>query len=110
MFSDDRPLVQAGVPDEVIKEVTTRTPGYNSWQQETWLCCCNDACEFHGDSPAEELFGLRGDALGEILSDWGWKESNWQQFIRNYQPGGNPAVYKFACRHCGKLKYGVDFT
>src|SRR5690348_13816236 len=37
MFSDGHPLAEAGVPDEVVEEVTKRTPGYNSWQQEVWL-------------------------------------------------------------------------
>jgi len=110
MFCDDHPLAQAGLSDAVIEEVSKRTPGYDSWQQEVWLCCCNDACEFHGDAPLEELSALRGDALAEVLSDWSWKEKNWQQFVQHYQPGGNPTVYKFVCRHCGKHKYGVDFT
>jgi uncharacterized protein CbrC (UPF0167 family) len=59
MFSDDHPLAQAGVPDEVIEEVARRTPGYNSWQQEVWLSCCDDACQFHGDAARSELQALR---------------------------------------------------
>jgi uncharacterized protein len=110
MFSDDSPLVQAGVPEEVVEEVTKRTPGYNSWQQETWLSCCNDACEFHGDAPRAELQALQGDGLARTLAAWGWKERNWPQFIQHYQAGGNPAVYKFCCHHCGVVKYAVDFT
>ena len=113
MFSDDHPLAQAGVPDEVIEEVTLRTPGYNSWQQEEWLSCCNDACEFHGDALQAELQALKGDALARVLTDWKWKERDWPrfvQFVQNYRPGGNPAVYKFRCRHCGVIKYAMDFT
>jgi hypothetical protein len=110
MFSDDRPLAQAGLPDEVIEEVTRRTPGYNSWQQEIWLSCCNDACEFHGDAPCDELQALQGDALARTLAAWEWRERNWPQFVQHYKPGGNPAVYKFRCRHCGVMKYAVDFT
>ena len=113
MFSDADPLAQAGVPDEVIEEVTKRTPGYNSWQQEVWLSCCNDACEFHGDAPRNELHALQGEALAKTLTAWNWRERDcqrWPQFAQQYQPGGNPAVYKFVCRHCGAVKYAVDFT
>jgi uncharacterized protein CbrC (UPF0167 family) len=51
MFSDDTPLAEANLSGEIIDEVTLRTPGYNSWQQEVWLSCCEDACEYHGDAP-----------------------------------------------------------
>jgi uncharacterized protein CbrC (UPF0167 family) len=110
MFSDDHPLVKAGVSDQVIEEVTRRTPGFNSWQQETWLSCCGDACEFHGDAPRAELQALQGDDLARTLSDLGWgkQEQHWPQFIQNYRPGGDPAVYKFVCRHCHITKYAVD--
>jgi uncharacterized protein len=110
MFSDDHPLAQAGVPNEVIEEVTRRTPGYNSWQQEVWLSCCGDACEFHGDAPCAELQDFKGDALARTLAAWEWRERDWPQFVQHYEPGGNPAVYKFRCRHCGFNKYAVDFT
>jgi uncharacterized protein CbrC (UPF0167 family) len=110
MFSDDHPLVEAGVPGEVIEEVTKRTPGYNSWQQEAWLSCCKDACEFHGDAPQSELQALQGDAVVRTLVAWEWRERDWLQFVQHYQPGGNPAVYKFVCRHCGTIHYALDFS
>src|SRR3954462_8563031 len=34
VFSDEQPLVRAGVPRAIILEVTRKTPGYNSWQQQ----------------------------------------------------------------------------
>ena len=94
VFSDDHPLIQAGVPDAVVEEVTRRTPGFSSWQQEVWLSCCGDACEFHGDAPHAELQALRGDDLARTLADFAWREEHWPQFIQTYHPGGNPAVYK----------------
>lgn len=109
-FSDDHPLALAGLSYEVIDEVTRRTPGFNSWQQEVWHSCCQDACEFHGDAAPEELHALHGEALARTLKAWGWREKNWPGFVQNYQPGGNPAVYKFVCRHCLMPKFAVDFT
>lgn len=33
-FADSYPLFQAAIREEVIEEVSLRTPGYISWQQE----------------------------------------------------------------------------
>jgi uncharacterized protein CbrC (UPF0167 family) len=110
VFSDGAPLVQSGVSTDVVEEVTQRTPGYVSWQQETWLCCCGDACEFHGDAPRKELAAFSGQPLADLLTEWGIDTGTWQRMLAGYEPGGNPAVYKFRCRHCGRLRYGLDFT
>ena len=49
-YTDDHPLIEAGLPESIIEEVTQRTPGYHSWQAEEWKCCCSDACEYHGNA------------------------------------------------------------
>src|SRR5436305_7786129 len=110
MFSDAHTLIEEGVPDKVVEEVTRRTPGYDSWQQEVWLACCGDACEFHGDVSRAELQALSGNILDKILAEWEWSSSEWAEFIKHYQPGGDPAVYKFVCRHCEQPQYSLDFT
>src|ERR1700744_1794087 len=63
MFSDDSPLLDADMPEAVVEEVTRRTPGFTSWQQEVWLCCCDDACAFHGDATRAQLTALKGAPL-----------------------------------------------
>jgi uncharacterized protein CbrC (UPF0167 family) len=108
VFSDAEPLAQAGVPMATIKEVTERTPGYISWQQEVWLSCCGDACEFHGDAPKQELDALTGEPLASLFSECGIDRITWDKILKSYQPGGNPAVYRFRCRHCGQVRYGFD--
>jgi len=67
IFSDDHPLIKAGVPASVVEEVTRRTPGFTSWQQDEWLCCCGDACEFHGDPSRAHLAALP-TPLEEVVS------------------------------------------
>lgn len=107
-FSDDYPLQD--LAEEIVREVCQRTPGYNSWQQEVWQSHCNDACEFHGDAEPEELHALGGDNLAAQLQRSGIKEQHWASLLAKYQKGGNPAVYKFVCRHCQTPIYPVDFT
>jgi len=107
-FSDSRPLELAGIPEQIIEEVTRRTPGYVSWQQDVWLVCCRDACEFHGDAPQVEVRSLSGEPLHELLTEIEWSAFEWNGFIEGYEPGGDPAVYKFICRHCKRHHYGLD--
>ena len=109
LFSDDHPLIQAGVPAAVVEEVTRRTPGFTSWQQDQWLCCCGDACEFHGDPSRAHLSTLTGPPLEQLLARTRWTPAQWTEFLGLYQPGGSPAIYHFICRHCKQPKYGLDF-
>lgn len=109
-FSDDFPLIRVGISEQIIDEVTKRTPGYTSWQQEEWLTCCQDACEFHGDASKTELQELDSENLERFLSEIQWSNSDWKSFVPHYEAGGNPAVYKFVCRHCQQPRYGMDFS
>jgi uncharacterized protein CbrC (UPF0167 family) len=109
-FSDEDPLSRAEVPRQIVIEVTRRTPGYNSWQQEVWQACCHDACVFRGDATVAELTALQGEALVELQLDWPISPSRWLSFLKGYVPGGGMAVYRFDCRHCGKTKYALDLS
>jgi uncharacterized protein CbrC (UPF0167 family) len=108
-FVDDHPLAQAGLKSEIIDEVAHRTPGYISWQQESWLTCCEDACEFHGDLRKEELPILPADTLVAFRTEHRIDDRVWEQLLESYEPGGSPSIYKFVCRHCRKIHLGFDF-
>lgn len=110
MFCDDYPLREAGLAEEIIDEVSHRTPGFNSWQQEVWLSCCNDACEFHGDLPKKEMKEMTFDQFREAFQDSRVSESQFEEFKKHYEPVRNPAIYKWVCRHCGKILNYADFT
>ena len=109
MFADDSPLVQAGIPKEVISEVCERTPSYESWQQEEWQHHCGDACEFHGDAKKEDLEKLSGEVLKEFLSKEMIKPEAWEEILEQYEEGENPGVYKFKCRKCNDPICTMDF-
>lgn len=107
-FVDDYPLQKAGLSQEIIEEVSHRTPGYVSWQQESWMCCCDDACEFHGDASRTELLALNQDGLEQLSHDSGFLLEDLKEFIESYEPKGSPAFYKFVCRHCRRVMYNGD--
>ena len=107
-LSDADPLADAGLSAEVISEVTCKTPGYTSWQQDSWLVCCGDACEFHGDLPGQELQGLNEAGLAALAEQVHFPTDVMRAVQENYVEGGSPAFYKFKCRHCGEVKIYSD--
>lgn len=107
-FCDDYPLQKAGMHASIIQEVTTKTPGYDSWQQEVWLTHCNDACAFLGDASKADVLSIASDGLQ--VEGGEWIDANTMSVIaQNYQPKLSPAFYKFKCLHCDKIMYAVDF-
>jgi uncharacterized protein CbrC (UPF0167 family) len=110
LFCDDSPLAEAGLAEEIIEEVSHRTPCFNSWQQQIWLTCCNDACEFHGDVSVAEVAAMDIGAAAKVFNLRRPTESQFEEFKKHYRPGGNPAIYKWVCRHCRKVQHYADFT
>src|SRR5262245_40636119 len=91
LFADGFPLSRAGVPAKVIEEVTKRTPRYISWQQETWLSHCGDACGFHGDASREDLERLAPEDREQFLKEFRLDEQRWSDLKRYYKPQGDPS-------------------
>lgn len=107
-FSDANPLQAAGLAQAVIDEVTLKTPGYSSWQQEEWLTHCNDACEFHGDAMPEDVEDASEATRADWMQHYGKTAKQWAAATRDYEPAGDNAFYKFVCRHCAAVRLGWD--
>lgn len=100
------PVMQAS-----IDAVFARTPGYVSWQGETWLSHCADAMEYHGDLTPQELITLPATTRTLFIKENEWlvpKVYSWQELVDSYQPGESLVLYKFVCRHCSLVRLGVD--
>src|SRR5205823_9931792 len=64
-FADD-------APDAAIDEIVERTPGFNTWQSESWPCCCGDAAAFLTPAGIAELRSqpdMEGYAMGHIVHE-----------------------------------------
>lgn len=109
-FADSHPLIQAGLPADVVDEVHLRTPGYSSWQQECWLAHCDDACEFHGDASVTEVMNASAQTRNDWIARYGQTEEAWVRTTANYVPRGHSAFYKFVCRHCRQVLFGWDLS
>lgn len=107
-FADAHPLVQANIAAAIVEEVNLRTPGYTSWQQESWLSHCGDACEFHGDATANDVKKASEETKKQWLAAYEQDEAGWDWATSGYRPGGDSALYKFVCRHCSLVLFGWD--
>lgn len=105
---DDHPLLRDGIAADIVAEVTLRTPGYVCWQQDSWMTCCGDACEFHGDATQADLASLDAAGLAQLSADSGFPWDDLPDIIAEYSPGGNPAFYKFVCRRCRRARFNGD--
>ena len=108
VFADVGSLIGEGVDPRTIDEIESRTPGYESWQQETWLACCGDACEFHGDASAADLEALGDRERARIADELGMSGETLSGLIAGYEPKGSPAIYRFRCRRCGTDRFAWD--
>lgn len=93
-----------------IEELEKRTPGYESWQGEHWLACCDDYCEFIGDVGTKELnnMGIAEEVFDEYEKKYNYGDIEW--IMQNLTAFGPVAGYLFKCRKCGKYHLYVDMS
>ncbi|EOJ7055100.1 PF03691 family colicin E2 tolerance protein CbrC, partial [Escherichia coli] len=89
-------------PDEMLKELVERTPGYHGWQQEFWLAHCGDFCAFIGYVGWNDIKDRLDEFanLEEDCENFGIRNSDLAKCL---QKGGDCQGYLFRCLHCGKL-------
>lgn len=86
-------------------ELMHRTPGYDSWQGEHWLACCDDYCAFIGQVGCEELDKLKiSDSVIEECAD----AVGFSIDRKDIQKKGSLVGYLFQCLHCGHYRLWVD--
>ena len=100
------------IPAAVIGEVTTRTPGYNGWQQEQWPTCCGDATAFIGPFGLEELrkrdYQLEGLLLPHIVHTMEISGGAATRLLNSLNLERGPTVYLFRCLKCEAARFHID--
>lgn len=108
-FSDAHPLMKAKLASAIVDEVTKRTPGYLSWQQDRWLSHCDDACVYLGDATARDVETASEDTVRACQAEHALSVEAWNDFAGAYARGRGAAIfYKFQCRHCDVVRLGFD--
>jgi uncharacterized protein CbrC (UPF0167 family) len=104
-FTDDDGVGGYGdwdpVPDAVVKEVCTRTPGFSGWQQERWWTHCGDAAAYVGAAGFQELQQHGPELVAQLQQDTGLEGVEWEEYFQALDREGSPTAYVFRCRHCG---------
>ncbi len=97
----------------ILEEVCYRTPGYCAWQQERWLACCDDLCEFIGclDWNQIVLQGIEDEITAAILSNETYIEVG-QSLEELIDAINSKDVYLcvFQCLHCKKFKIDINMS
>lgn len=91
-----------------------RTPQFISWQQELWLCHCNDFMIYRGTWEPKDFYKNSEDGDGRALfMQMTDKELNhlWDDSLpenSTFLEEWYPTYYVFECGHCGKLRGNWD--
>ncbi|MCX4614679.1 CbrC family protein [Streptomyces mirabilis] len=91
-----------GVNEEILHEVTRRTPGFHAWQDPHWLVHCHDAAAFIGEVGYSEL-AARPESLDQLRQDLrmdGWHDpAQIEQFLTHLGEGATAMLFR--CTACG---------
>lgn len=91
----------APVSGAVVEEVSRRTPGFASWQQEVWWTHCGDAGEFLGPVGKKELDEMGPGAWEGFVATAEIEGENLRAVMESLDRDHGPTAYLFRCMHCG---------
>ncbi|WP_329331530.1 CbrC family protein [Streptomyces sp. NBC_00663] len=98
-----------GVSEQILHEVSRRTPGFHAWQDPHWLVHCHDAAAFIGEVGYTEL-AAHPEALDQLRQDLrigGWHDpAQLEQFLTHL--GEAATAMLFRCTICGTHLAYVD--
>lgn len=113
-FNDLRLDTPAGVPNEVVREIAERTPGYETWQGNRWLFSPKDAMIFLGEVVGKQLLAEGNAAKIEAcLGALGVEPGDVPQsldILEIVDIGSTPAIYLFQDRESGEFRAYYDMS
>jgi len=102
------------LPPNIIEEVSQRTPGYASWQQEVWPECCGDATAFLGPTGIAEIragrYELEGMLMGYVVHELGISGGAAVRLVNSLDKDRGPTAYIFECLHCQTPRFHIDYA
>jgi uncharacterized protein CbrC (UPF0167 family) len=106
--------VPRGVPNAVVDEIMRRTPGYWTWQGNSWLFSDDDAMVLLGAVDGSEIVKegnpAKIDACMRALRSWTWTFEVTIEFLEDVVPHGMPALHWFQDRRSGSFAACADMT
>lgn len=94
--------VPQSVPKSVKYEVNSCTPGFETWQGNTWLFSEKDAMIFVGEVNGKELLAKNNRAQIQACMSMDHSPFENEGELSDIVPAGSPAVYMFQDRKSGE--------
>ena len=93
---------------EAYDEVSYRTPGFSTFQEEEWQCHCDDLCEFHGLATVRDFRKISDKETKRLLRVTYLDEKELEELKKGDEDTENDTFFKFICRHCGEIRFMMD--
>ena len=99
---------------ETVDEITQRTPGFASFQQEIWPECCGEPGVFI--TPAgiaeirEKYRSMEGELMTHIVHELKISGGAAHRFLESVHRDQSPSAYVFQCRKCERHFGYLDFV
>ena len=101
-----------GMPEAAMQEISTRTPGYSSFQSEVWPVCCGDAVEFLTPAGIAELraydYTLEGQLMGHIVHRMQLSGGAATRLLDGLRKDSGPTLFLFRCPRCQTHHFHID--
>jgi uncharacterized protein CbrC (UPF0167 family) len=94
--------------EEAALEVSSRTPGFASFQEEEWQVHCNDGCEFHGIATTGDFQNISKKEEERLMRVSYLDKSELDDLKEGDSSTELNYFFKFKCRHCGEIKFMMD--
>lgn len=102
--------VPSGVPKTVLDIISYQTPGYENWQDHSWLFSATDALVFVGEvigaNLISEVNNHKIEACMNALSEL--KFDRMIDNLKHVEIGGSPAIYLFQDKDTGAYRAYAD--
>ena len=90
------------------EELFCKTPGFSSFQEETWLSHCQEPCEFHGIATTKDFKMISEEEKMRLFEN----SSVCDVLLKELQEGKDDRkqdyYFKFACSKCGEIRILED--
>jgi len=109
---NDSEGIEDGVPKPVMNEIMHRTPGFATWQSDSWLACCGDAMAFLKPVGIKEIrrddYEWEGTLMTQIVQNMGISGGAAVRLLESLNKDRGPTAYAFRCLHCNRHRFFID--
>lgn len=108
----DADVLADAVSEEVLTEVTCRTPGFANWQGDEWPTCCDDATAFLKPVGIKEVrqdhYEWEGLLMGHIVHEMQISGGAAMHLLGSLDRDSGPTAYAFQCLNCNRMHFYID--